>query len=342
MFHDRIVVLDDTEELTDTAILAVPRTVELKQMSAATDIYGIEPVCLYTVFCNGADPERKWDEAVLDDKFGEMIAAFENPTYFNQLWPRLEHLRRQLEEHAEKRTRPEDMPHKPYDPLGKEDGNVMTLHRASIRDVRNMINAVPGVFNILRVLKYNVAHFVFFMHFVLCCLHRRSDINGESHVPGKTALLPFCQNRLVKPSEDGPASAAFKRLEALEDIVIREQCQYFETNQEEFPKGPEVIQPDPVIRQQNAALKEEREQIHQENATLKEERVQIRQQNATLKEEREQMRQQNATLKEEREQMRQQNATLKDVLAQVGALKNSLSNNASTGTYPGQMMSSMD
>src|SRR5262249_45621151 len=119
VFHDRIVIVD-TEELPEFSLLAVPRTIDLKQISAATDIYGIGAICLYTAFCSGARGEgteraaQTVSEITLDDQFREMIASLENRTYFQQLWPMLEHLRTQLEvagrKVAEGKVAPHEIP----------------------------------------------------------------------------------------------------------------------------------------------------------------------------------------------------------------------------------------
>lgn len=96
IFQGRIVV-ENTESFAQEQRLPIPRTIELQQWSAATDLYSLGALFLYSVY-RSEKPKLEEPSSRVEEKFREMLAYLEGEPYFNTVWPELEFLRGQLEQ----------------------------------------------------------------------------------------------------------------------------------------------------------------------------------------------------------------------------------------------------
>ena len=53
------------------------------------------------------------------------------------------------------------------------------LLQAATELTNRLTQTVPGLYQIVQAVDGNLAHFLFIMHFALCCLHRQSHLRQE-------------------------------------------------------------------------------------------------------------------------------------------------------------------
>ncbi|HPF41643.1 MAG TPA: hypothetical protein PK093_23645 [Phycisphaerae bacterium] len=247
VLHDRISIPAKLESVDDGVFLSVPRVIEMRQLSCATDVYSVGVLLLYTVFCgkafqstaaqsNNAGPGVEESKANLNEQsetlrvekeFREFVATLENTTYFHQLWPRVGEVCHHLEECF--RNKVADLREFEYSKVDGRDGAhedanlndrvVVKLDDELVSLVERIAYTVPGVSRMLRVIDKNIAHFAFLMQFVLCCMHRVSEIESRSH--SRVHQMPFCGDRLSGFAENAVAGA-ITRLQKLQEMVSRE------------------------------------------------------------------------------------------------------------------------
>lgn len=252
MSQGRIAVRqDDHTEIPED--LPADRTIEMLQWSAATDIYSLGILLLYSIYRNSyADPEEKYrlkqkvfdekettevelkeysqeqNEKELEDSFRRMVIYLSNPQFFELIWRDLDSLRLELEVQLGKEGVNFDIAERPY-PSSKYTGNIefsdpeadekKNLREQSI-DVTNIFTQlVPGARRLCASLDFNLAAFVFIMHFVMACIHRRKHLTTK--LDWMDPNLPFCESRIETPRRNGPAKQARLRLERLRDIFAQ-------------------------------------------------------------------------------------------------------------------------
>lgn len=241
---------DDHNEIPED--LPADRTIEMLQWSAATDIYSLGIMILYTIYRNGyEDPEEKYrnndvneaepvekadhaktylreSEKDLEDSFRRMIIYLSNPQFFELIWRDLESLRQELEDQRGKRDIEFDVAKRVF-PTGKYFGNNGSDDKAGngtdksllkqAIDVTNIFTQlVPGARRLCASLEFNLAAFVFILHFALACIHRRKHLITK--LDWMDPKYPFCDSR-IEPPKDGAAKRVRQRLEELDDIFAQ-------------------------------------------------------------------------------------------------------------------------
>ena len=113
VFHDRLAVLADPEDIpVGLSAQSVPRVVELRKVSAATDLYGVGALLLYSAYAAGvarkaSAPSKEGASSAaisnaLDAGFAALIRAIDNVQYVKMIWGMLDELCNQLAEHYSK------------------------------------------------------------------------------------------------------------------------------------------------------------------------------------------------------------------------------------------------
>jgi serine/threonine protein kinase len=268
VIHDRLAVYNKEADLVDETVISLPLYIEFRQWSAATDLYGFGAVCLYSLFSTAVhrqpEPGKKgqsfnrsdrptgqggnkapapptpsvlpeMDERSIDAMFGEMLKILESVSYFQSYWKDLEAFRSQLEKLFDNNpatTPKEARMHVCSKGADKDDET--TLYDVALNAVNNIVQSAPNAKVILTHFDWNLAHFLFFMHFVMSCLHRQShlpDMPVDSRMTGhggSDGMHPFCVDRADSPTEPGPSSAADERLEKLmlmlNSVMFRDFC----------------------------------------------------------------------------------------------------------------------
>lgn len=128
--------------------LPADRTIEMQQWSAATDIYSLGILILYSIYRNSyTDPEEKYrrkqdnilpremdelgkenysqeqNEKELEDSFRRMVIYLSNPQFFELIWRDIDALRLELEEQLGKEGINFDIAKRPY-PSSKYSGDI--------------------------------------------------------------------------------------------------------------------------------------------------------------------------------------------------------------------------
>jgi hypothetical protein len=249
IYHGRIVV-ENTEPFDAEHWLPIPRTVELHQWSAATDLYGLGALILYSVYRN-EKPKIKENSSEIEEKFREMLSYLEGESYFNNIWPELEALRQQLEDNlgSQLSLAPHQFGELPFNkPKSSDIGqdksadDKQTLRNKAIDVVQRITQTVPWSRRLVEVFEFNLGSFIFFIHFILCCLHRRSHLKGSN----EWVEQPFCEDRLEPPVEDGGAKRALERLDNISSIIADNRLTALRTTADVIPDFDP--RPEPLIR----------------------------------------------------------------------------------------------
>src|SRR5262249_20009132 len=142
-----------------------------------------------------------------EEKFREMLAYLEGESYFNHIWPEVEALRAQLEENLERNTDASATQFasltfiSPPSENNNESQKPSTLRDETIKVVQRITQTVPWSRRLVEVFEFNVGTFIFFIHFVLCCLHRQSHLKESSfqEAGASKGERPFCKVRCETP-----------------------------------------------------------------------------------------------------------------------------------------------
>jgi hypothetical protein len=281
VFHGHLVIPDYGQSATQetVSVLRIPSVIEMKKWSVATDLYGVGALALYTVFRGRADENAQRHPARPDIEFSEMIRHFESRTYFHSIWSELDSVCAELDALARKYKDVagggialgvllDEQPD--VDATGGSDqpADVRTL-RMRTRDVAgSLTRSVPGLKRVWIGMDCNLPHFVLFIHFVLCCLHRRSHLRksrpGVGDVLASSSALetriegggPFCVDRLQDPESDGPAARALKRIRVLRNFVQRNILGGVESDAKSIPDYQDPLET-PKLHMANVKLNEQ-------------------------------------------------------------------------------------
>jgi len=215
-----------------------------------------------------------------------MLAYFEGEPYFNHIWPEIESLRAQLEEHLISDTNSSaaqfgELPFRKTSKEGIDASN--TLKAETMNVVLRITQTVPWSRRLVEVFNFNLGSFIFFIHFVLCCLHRRSHLKeNDKQVVTENGLKkieadqsepeeadsendnghekPFCENRLEPPTKEGGASLALARLDFIRTTLIGDKrLDAFKVDENSIPAFDP--RPDPLIRTAYYGLSEDTNRI---------------------------------------------------------------------------------
>lgn len=249
IYHGRIVV-ENTEPFDAEHWLPIPRTIELRQWSAATDLYGLGALFLYSVFRN-EHPKLDENSSAVEEKFREMLNYLEGEPYFNNIWPELESLRQQIEDTLknQKSLAPRqfgEVMFKKRKGVNTGDNGAendqSTLRKKSIDVVQRITQTVPWSRRLVEVFGFDLGAFIFFIHFILCCLHRRSHLTGGNGWEES----PFCKDRLEPPSENGGAKRSLDRLEIISKLILDNRLTALQVTPDAIPDFDP--RPEPLIR----------------------------------------------------------------------------------------------
>lgn len=250
IYHGRIVV-KNTDPFSAVHWFPIPRTIELLQWSAATDLYGLGALTLYSAYRN-ATPRLSDNSGKIEQDFRRMLGYLESKPYFQSVWPDLEQMRRYLENTL---ASGDNLSPEQFASQRREgDGNKVnqSLQKEAIDVVSRITQTVPGTRRLAEVFDFNPAYFIFFIHFVLCCLHRRNHLDEipderkaqkESVVDGEK---PFCADRCDPPTADGGAKLALERLNKILSLITDRRLAALKTTPVNIPEFDP--RPDPTIR----------------------------------------------------------------------------------------------
>lgn len=212
VIHDRLAVYDATGEIAEK-VVSLSNYVELRQWSAATDLYSVGAICLYTLFCTGIQKHGppstvEGGTREIDALFGDLINTLESVPHFRIFWAQLELFRGEFETFLLSKP----------DASAKQIAEHMAANKKNLAqiatDATNQIcQSAPHAKVILQQLDMNLAHFILFMHFIMSCLHRQTHLDRPDS-PRPLADVPFCKNR-IEPPADGAAKKALERLSQL-------------------------------------------------------------------------------------------------------------------------------
>jgi hypothetical protein len=269
IYHGRIVV-KNTDHFEAIHWFPIPRTIELLQWSAATDLYGLGAIALYSVYRNGS-PKLTDDSGKIEQDFRRMLGYLESKPYFQSIWPELEDIRKQIEKLMALDSELSPAQFAAYRrPEASKTVN-KTLQQETIDVVSRITQTVPGTRRLAEVFEFNPGHFVFFIHFVLCCLHRGNHLDeipnereppkeievpkeveapkndaNEGEKPVCVDEKPFCVDRCEQPGVGGGAELALARLDTIIGFINDPRLRALKTTSSNIPKFDP--RPDPAIR----------------------------------------------------------------------------------------------
>jgi serine/threonine protein kinase len=230
VLHDSLVVYSDTELSADGIVLDLSNYVELHQWSAASDLFSVGAVCLYSLFCGGLQKAPQGNDRAIgnpDRLFLEMIEVLESVPCFGFLWDEMESFREEIEALYSRDPSSKDAPEAkiivpPRDGEDISEAKEQTLRVVALNATNSILKITPRAKILLEAFQFNLAYFLLFMHFVLACLHRKSHMSAElsSKAKSKTGFhTPFTENRIEPPMPEGAAEKALGRLETLDSYL---------------------------------------------------------------------------------------------------------------------------
>jgi len=294
MFHGRVAVAQYAKNYELAESLPIPRILELRQWSAASDIYSLGVLALYGAYydsqrlrknnnekqtsteqnpTNNELPSstdmtvsNRGDIIEVEDRFRVMVDYMSNETTLQAVWPLLSWVRVNIEEHMENRSlNPDEYAEFLIGSFANSEEKV-PLKEEAIRVVRHVALIVPGSKSLLEALNYNVGYFVVYIHFVLCCLHRRSDLrrlikeniisevylSDDNDIDETERLLePFSVDRREPANYNEGKGAAYwasSRLKQLSKYIDNSYLQALTIDEKLFDDIPEIGTADPLVR----------------------------------------------------------------------------------------------
>lgn len=239
ILHERVAVYShDHQKLPNDLVITLPMYTEIHQWSAATDLYGVGTLALYTLFMSAVQrPIRDEDAAdkTLTARFESMVAGLiqrlGSVPDIIEIWYDLD----LFWMHAETWTASVPDPGAQVVP-----GSEMTLSEFANKTTNNLLR-IKNMKFILHCFSeemvtprdgqahptaaadeeaYNLAHFLFFIHFIISCIHRRRTLEAmEDRRRSIDYSRILCADRCERPQQgDGgsAAEAAFQRLVILQ------------------------------------------------------------------------------------------------------------------------------
>ena len=265
----RIAVDTNPEDIPE--IMAVDRVIELKQWAAAVDIYSLGVLTLYVIFMDQfqlAATLEITDVKKAEDTFREMVRYLASKDYFVTLWPQLEAFRHGFDNHSEFQNLCDlDFPENDYAVKSEvdiqnsdsgeiiesvtlqEDGNSAnksktTNYKTFALSLTSRITAyVPGAKRLIEQLNNNVALFLLFLHFTLCCLHKESHVSEKAlspwmEDPHMKPIFPFAKDRIERV-EKFAIKKALSRLKELNMLVNNAAVKGFNLTDQDMEEIPD-------------------------------------------------------------------------------------------------------
>ena len=295
IYQNRIVVAADL--IDGWEWFPISRRVDLLRWSAATDLYSLGAVALYSVYFDTGNTSREVSEekkiyneddisqevseekkihneddisqkvsensSHADEEFREMLNYLASKPYFDSVWPKIEALRINLENYLQEDYYSYDIYEKKiyidYETEDSSSKNEKIKLKEQVLKVSSLITeSVPGANKLVINLDFNLGNFIFFIHFIFCCLHRQSDLNGAKDWMKE---LPFCKDRREMPDKSNAASKAKNRLNILrKDIISKNALKALVVKEQEISSGF-VVQPSSTLSLQVFKITKERDNI---------------------------------------------------------------------------------
>ncbi|MEZ4448422.1 MAG: serine/threonine-protein kinase [Nannocystaceae bacterium] len=218
--HDRLAVVDRSQGIDDGMVLSLARSIELRKWSAATDVYGVGVVALWSIFMSSPENRRCPDGASagevtrsIETRLHELVEHLASVTAFYDLWPLVSRCARVLL--AIDPCLPSEQIARTPAPGGE------TLLFKAVEEVVHVLSCLHHGRELLRCFDYNGAHFILFVHFLMACIHRRvygAESNSAAEPVDADCLdcaLPFALHRHDPPRPGGPAARALRHLQGL-------------------------------------------------------------------------------------------------------------------------------
>ena len=184
-----------------------------------------------------AQTESAVDKKV-DEGFEAMITYLADKSLFNAIWPKLEWLRNQIETKLQQEDwTAERLARENFEKNleletdnDEENGEEKTLKTEALEVVSQITATVPGIERLLQPLaekdiksaeqkiEYQLGPFIFYIHFVLRCLHREEDLEAEPAWKKVWMTEPFCKNRHDLPETEA-ISRALDRLMEIRGLI---------------------------------------------------------------------------------------------------------------------------
>ena len=246
VIHDRLTVRDDKKP--DAAlhlkpeILTLSGFTELRQWSAATDLFSFGALFVYTLYSSGRQkgflPKTNIDDpsqilnsvtgaqalVVIDAEFRQMMSVLESAPYLRVLWQDLDYVWTVITTERARVKQTNDSKKKAeiyselFARLTKQDPNEGQNGQGKGRKLpsvaSNITQSVPNIKVILQCFGWNMVQFLLFMHFILRCIHRKT------HLEGVFPTGPFCEDRIEKARKNGAATSAVKALAEVGELLL--------------------------------------------------------------------------------------------------------------------------
>lgn len=239
VLHERVAVYSrDDETLVNGSVITLPMYTEIHQWSAATDLYGVGTLALYTLFMSAV--QREYSEAAFDESVhsrfesmaAELIGRLSSIPDAVEIWGDLDLFWTAAEtwaadEHAPERQQVEGAEISMAAFALKTTNNLLRIKsmkflldcfRADMVAPRNGQPLSHDDAN--RETSYNLAHFLFFVHFLISCLHRRQALQAVND-RGLNFDHILCSDRCEKPCQTDGTNAADLALQRLETLQQR-------------------------------------------------------------------------------------------------------------------------
>lgn len=227
IIHHSKIAVEYKKNIPSNYSFKISYATDLMQWSVASDLYSLGVLALYLIFhntkyknshnINGYPNDRTYKQS--EDDFREMLSQLTSRHYFNEIWPKLDYIRDIIEKHCREYTAQDlaKLAVSPYSHKNSNNSNAIPLLEELTNTVQLIIETSPGTKDLLGAFENNnIGHFLFFMHFILCCLHRQNHLDRNNLA--KT-YHPFCKSRLEQPGDNAAAQNALRRLNEIEDII---------------------------------------------------------------------------------------------------------------------------
>jgi len=227
-------------------VLDLPRWIELRQSSVATDMFSVGVLALYTVYTGARlaacrsdaqksgstdlSPDRWVQSDDLEERIVALVRRLEDEKNFRSLWPlldcacsRIEQTVRQFQSAASVLSQVDNLP------AALDERRPFKSFREL---VERLIEITSGLSReLLDILNYfqNYGYFLLFLHFVLSCIHRRSLLcavrtdseTAEGTSSSRNEPFPFCADRFATADQGQVTEHALHRIEQLMEYFVQ-------------------------------------------------------------------------------------------------------------------------
>ena len=240
---------------TDESVLVLdlPRWVEIRQSSVASDLYSVGVMALYTVYTcarlnlskssREGQPGGASDGSIvppssampdeIEERIAKLVRRLEDEKNFNELWLNLTRACTLLESALRAGRSVDALLQEPVESDGIDGGpHAITRVKDFIESVVESLCDHAEELREIQEWSKNSAYFLLFVHFVLSCMHRRAHLDGHrmdqlkrriaaggNEIMGnETLLYPFCEDRCER-SQSGSDPIAKRVLSRLTRLL---------------------------------------------------------------------------------------------------------------------------